>query len=194
MANGSAPDWQRRLWQAPWLWMALVVLLCCVPLFNGLGNIEMENDEALYSYSVETMLAQGDWLTPKALPSETMPFLEKPPLKFWMTALPLRLGLLPDNEFGLRFMDALMGSLAFLYVFAIGRRLAGPVCGLASALLLFSHGHLLFTHGLRTNNMEAAVVLAYCGGLYHFLAWRSPNPDTQAAHHRDGAVLRAGDS
>ena len=178
-SDGSAPDWLRRWWDAPWLWMAIVALFFCLPLFGGLGDVDMENDEALYSFSVETMLTAGDWLTPKTMLSDTLPFLEKPPLKFWITALPIRLGLLPDNEFGLRFMDALMGSLAFLYVFLIGRRLAGPVCGLASVLLLFTHGQLLFQHGLRTNNMEASVVLAYCGGIYHFLAWRSPNPDVK---------------
>ena len=176
-ADAATPNGLRRVWDSPWPGMALVLLLCCAPLFIGLGGVDLENDEALYSFSVETMLAQGDWLTPKEMPSATEPFLEKPPLKFWLTALPMRAGLLPDNEFGLRFMDALMGSLAFLYVFAIGRRLGGPVCGLASALLLFTHAQLLFQHGLRTNNMEASVVLAYCGGVYHFLAWRSPNPD-----------------
>jgi 4-amino-4-deoxy-L-arabinose transferase-like glycosyltransferase len=175
----AAPRWLARAWHSPWPGLALVILFCCVPLFIGLGRTDLDNDEALYSFSVETMVAHGDWLTPRLLPDGAAPFLEKPPLKFWITAAPIWLGWLPDNEFGLRFMDALMGSLAFLYVFLIGRMLGGPVSGLAAALLLFTHDQLVFQHGLRTNNMEAAVVLAYCGGLYHFLAWRSPNPDVK---------------
>ena len=164
------PGWLVKVWRAPWLWMALVVVLFCVPLFTGLDRRDFDNDEAIYSFSVDVMLKSGDWLTPRMIPSETFPFLEKPPLKFWIVGLPIRWGLLPPNEFGMRFWDALMGSLAFLYVFAIGRRLAGPLCGLAAVFLLFTHGPLVLEHGLRTNNMEAAIFLTYAGGMYHFLA------------------------
>ena len=175
----DTPAWVLTLWRTPWLWLALVITLFCVPLFSGLGGLDNENDESIYSFSVETMLKDGDWLTPKSSPSETDAFLEKPPLKFWLVAAPIALGWLPANEFGERFVDALFGSLAFLYVFGIGRKLGGPVAGLASVMLLFVHEQLLFEHGLRTNNMEASVLLAYCGGVYHFLAWRSVNPDVK---------------
>jgi len=47
------------------------------------------------------------------------------------------------------------------------------VCGLAAVLILFAHRPLLFEHGLRANTMDAAVVLSYCAGVYHFLAWRA---------------------
>ena len=153
--------------------MALVVALFCVPLFIGLDRTDVENDEAGYSYGVEKMLETGDWLTPRGIYDGESPFLEKPPLKFWIVYFPIKWGLLPASPFGLRFWDALMGSLAFLYVFAIGRRLAGPVCGVAAVLVLFTHQALMFQHGLRTNNMEAALLLQYAGTMYHFMAWRS---------------------
>jgi 4-amino-4-deoxy-L-arabinose transferase-like glycosyltransferase len=172
-ASAPLPE---RLWHAPWLWMALVVALFCVPLFVGLGRADYENDEAIYTFGVDVMLKTGDWLTPRLIPNETEAFLEKPPLKFWIVGLPIHWGLLPANEFGMRFWDALMGSVAFLYVFAIGRRLAGPICGVTAVLLLFAHAPLILEHGLRTNNMEAAVFLAYAGGIYHFLAWRTSGP------------------
>src|ERR1043165_7029711 len=167
--------WIRRLWETPWLWVGVLVPLVCVPLFVGLDRTDLDNDEAIYSFAVETMVKNGDWLTPKSIPSETSAFLEKPPLKFWITAAPIKAGLLPDNEFGLRFMDAAMGALALLYVFAIGRKLAGPGGGLAAALLLFTHEALLYQHGIRSNNMESTTVLAYAAGVYHFLAWRGIN-------------------
>lgn len=170
---------QRWLWTSPWPWLAVVIAFFCVPLFIGLDRTDLDNDEAIYSFAVETMLKDGDWLTPKSIPSDIDPFLEKPPLKFWITYVPMRLGWLPRNEFGLRFMDALMGALAFLYVFGIGRKLAGPLAGLVAVFLLFSHASLLFEHGLRSNNMESTTVLAYAGGVYHFIAWRSINPDTK---------------
>jgi hypothetical protein len=173
------PSWVRRLWNTPWPWLVIVVAFFCVPLFIGLDGTDLDNDESIYSFAVETMLKDGDWLTPKSIPSESRPFFEKPPLKVWITYVPMRLGLLPDNEFGLRFMDAAMGALAFLYVFGIGWKLAGPVCGTAAVLLLFCHHDLLYEHGLRSNNMESAVVLTYAAGVYHFLAWRSLNPDVK---------------
>ena len=175
----DTPAWVLTLWRTPWLGLVVVITLFCVPLFYNLGGIDNENDESIYSFSVEAMLKDGDWLTPKSPPSDTDPFLEKPPLKFWLVVAPIALGWLPANEFGERFVDALFGSLAFLYVFGIGRRLGGPVAGLASVMLLFAHERLVFEHGLRTNNMEASVLLAYCGGVYHFLAWRSVNPDVK---------------
>src|SRR3989304_1960639 len=169
----------RRLWNTPWPWMAVVIVLFCVPLFVGLDRQDYDNDEAIYSFSIDTMLKEGDWLTPKSTPDATIAFLERPPLKFWIVPASMWLGLLPANEFGMRFWDAVMGSVAFLYVFAIGRRLAGPGCGLVAVLLLFTHWPLVFQHGLRTNNMEAALFLSYAAGLYHFLAWRSAGPDAR---------------
>ena len=125
----------------------------------------------------------GDWLAPKGSPHEDEIFVEKPPLKFWIVAAPIRLGLLPHDEFGLRFWDAFFGAIAFLYVFAIGLMLAGPVCGLLAVLILFSHDSLLFDHGIRGNNMEAALLLCYCGGMYHFLRWvrLKPDPTTEGS-------------
>ncbi len=152
-------------------WLALVVAMFCVPLFAGLGRSDLQNDEAIYSYAVDSILETGDWLNPRSSPNPDVVFVEKPPLKFWIVALPIRLGLLPHDEFGLRFWDALFGAVAFLYVFAIGRRMAGPFCGFTAVLVLFSFDLLIFEHGLRTNNMEAALLLAFCGGVYHFLRW-----------------------
>jgi 4-amino-4-deoxy-L-arabinose transferase-like glycosyltransferase len=151
--------------------LALVLALFCVPLFVGLDREDIRDDEAIYSFAVDRILETGDWLEPKSIPNEDWAFLEKPPLKFWIVAAPIRLGLLPHNEFGIRFWDALFGALAFVYVFLIGSRMLGPVCGLVAVLVLFVHEPLVFSHGLRTNNMDAPVVVAYCGGVYHFLAW-----------------------
>lgn len=153
------------------LWLVLILAAFGVPLFIGLGSTDLANDEAIYSYATESVLTTGDWLSPRSSPNEAITFLEKPPLKFWIVAAPMSLGLLPQNEFGMRFWDAAFGALAFFYVFLIGRRLAGPICGVVAVLVLFAHGPLLFQHGLRSNNMDAALVLAYSGGVYHYLRW-----------------------
>ena len=162
------------------LWLALVLALFCLPLFVGLGRADVQDDEAIYSFGVDRLLESGDWLAPKSSPHENAAFLEKPPLKFWIVGLPIRLGLLPHSEFGIRFWDALFGGLGFVYVFLLGVRLAGPVAGTVAVMLLFVHVPLVFEHGLRTNNMEAALFLCYCGGIYHYLRWADPEADPLA--------------
>ena len=155
-------------WFAPG---GLVIVLCCfcLPLFVGLRGWDVRNDEAIYSYAVESILDTGDWLTPH-LPGG-VPFLEKPPLKLWMVAAAIRTGLLPNDEFGLRFFDALFGAISFVYIFYLGRLLAGSLCGIVAVLILFTIDPLLFSHGLRENGMDAPLMLAYCGAMYHFARW-----------------------
>ncbi len=149
----------------------LVVALFSLPLFIGLGRGDARDDEAIYSFAVDRMLETGDWLEPKSIPNDDLVFLEKPPLKVWLVSAPIRAGLLPDNEFGRRFWDALFGAVAFVYVFLIGTRLIAPAAGGVAVLVLFVHEPLLLAHGLRSNNMEGPLFLAYCGGMYHFMVW-----------------------
>lgn len=149
----------------------LVVALFGIPLFRNLGSTDLAGDEPIYAFAVDRMLENGDWLTPRSIPHDQVPFLEKPPLKFWIVAASMRAGLIPHDEFGHRFWDAVFGAAAFLYVLALGYRAGGIVCGLTAALVLFVHRPLIIDHGLRTANMEAPLLLSYCGGVYHALRW-----------------------
>ena len=146
-------------------WLAAVLVFFCLPLFVNLGTTDLDNDEAIYSFAVDRMVASGDWVVPRMIATADGPFLEKPPLKFWTVAFPIRAGWLPADEFGLRFWDALFGAASFVYVFLIGAWLLNPLCGFISVLFLFAHAPLLFSHGLRSNTMDSALVLAYCGGI-----------------------------
>jgi 4-amino-4-deoxy-L-arabinose transferase-like glycosyltransferase len=152
------------------IWLALILAAFCLPLYIGLGNVDLQGDEAGHSFSVDRILEIGDWMVPKSSPHLDWAFLEKPPLKFWIVAAGIIAGL-PHNEFGLRFWDPAFAGIAFLYVFAIARRMNNPVCGAVAVMLLFVHRNLLFEHGIRSNNMEAPLLLAYCGGVFHYLAW-----------------------
>jgi 4-amino-4-deoxy-L-arabinose transferase-like glycosyltransferase len=150
---------------------AVAVAISFAALAYRLGDWDVENDEAIYTYAVERMLDTGDWMTPRTIPSD-FAFLEKPPLKFWLVAAPIKLGLLPRTQFGLRAVDALLGAIAFGYVALLGYRLSGVTGAVTSCLILFGMRPLVLAHGLRNNEMEAPLVAAYCGGMYHFLAWR----------------------
>jgi hypothetical protein len=169
--------------------IALMVVLCLsVPLFVQLGGRDLENDEAIYAYAVNRIVETGDWLTPRAIPYDG-PFLEKPPLKFWMTAAPIALGLLRPDEFGMRVVDACLGALAFVYVFLLGRWLSDVVGGVAAVLVLCTFEPLVFDHGLRSNNMEALLLLCYSGGVYHVARWIDAGGTGSVAWHRWPAAL-----
>ncbi len=173
----TQPDPARR-WAALLL-LAVSLALTAGPLFVGLDRWEMRNDEAIYSYAVQRVLETGEWLTPRSIPSDN-PLLEKPPLKIWLVAGAMSLGVLPATDAGMRVLDAIFGALAFGYVFALGRRLAGPLCGAAAMLALFVYEPLVYDHGLRSNNMEAALLLAYAGGLYHAGRWADGDSASRA--------------
>jgi 4-amino-4-deoxy-L-arabinose transferase-like glycosyltransferase len=179
--SALSPRWAARVG------LAVVALLFCVPLFFGLDGWDQRNDEAIYSYAVDRILETGDWLTPRAIPDDG-PFLEKPPLKFWAVAAPMKAGLLPVNDAGMRAVDAIFGALSFVYVYALARRLSGPLAGIVSVFVLFEFEPLLLNHGLRGNHMEAPLLLAYCGGLYHFVRWA----DTERRDGRRHALAAAG--
>ncbi len=164
----------------------LVIALFAAPPFAHLADADEQNDGASHSYSVERILETGTWLTPEAIPHGD--YVEKPPLKFWLTAGAMRLGLLPRNDFGMRFFDALFGAVAFLYVYAFGCRLDGPVAGLAAVLVLFLFAPVLFGHGVLTNNMESVLLLAYAAGVWHFVSWIEAPP---AGRRRTHASLAA---
>ena len=119
----------RRIFSSLCASLGLVALVFALPLYIGLGRADLRGDEAGHSFSVDRILEIGDWLAPKNSPGEEAVFLEKPPLKFWIVAAPIKAKLLPHDEFGLRFWDPLFAGVAFLYVFAIGSCLAGPMCG-----------------------------------------------------------------
>ena len=159
----------------------LVAVLFGAPLFFGLDRRDLQSDEAIYAYAIDRMLETGDWLTPRSIRVDG-PFLEKPPLKIWLAAGLIRTGIAQRDERGYRVLDALFGALAFLYIYAIGVRTSGVFGGIAAVLTVFALDTLLFEHGLRSNNMEAALFLAYAGGIYHFLAWVSTTPARARMH------------
>ena len=173
--------------QAAALGLVLVVLLYCVPLATNLAGLEMENDEAGYSYQVDRMLETGDWMTPRAVPTD-VDFVEKPPLMFWLVAGGMKAGLLPHTDIGMRALSVAFGCLGFIYVYLIGCRLQGPVAGIAAGLVLFTFTPLIYEHGLRTNNMEGPLFLSYCAGMFHFMQWMETDARAKRRVHVSVAI------
>ena len=100
------------------LGLGLVVLLV------GLGVSFLDPDEGLYADIAATMGQGGDWVLPRF---DGLPYLEKPPLYFWLAALALRAGL--PGEWALRGWSALAALGTALLTWRIGRRLYGAQAG-----------------------------------------------------------------
>ncbi len=59
-------------------------------LFLALGFDFLDPGEGLYGTIPAEMVARGDWILPHF---DGLPYLEKPPLYFWLTAAGFALGL-----------------------------------------------------------------------------------------------------
>jgi 4-amino-4-deoxy-L-arabinose transferase-like glycosyltransferase len=83
-------------------------------IFYHLGSNSLHNgDEALYAIISREMLITGDWLTPQV---QGEPCFNKPPLKFWLTALCFRF--FGTSEWVIRFWSAAAAvACVFFYRF-----------------------------------------------------------------------------
>ncbi len=110
---------------------AVVLLLVGACLFWGLGRPPIrDNNEALYADIAMAMSHGGSWLIPHL---NGVPYIEKPPLLYWLMALSYKV-------FGLgawqaRLPDALAAWLTSLGCIVLGRRLRVPLAGRTAALI-----------------------------------------------------------
>lgn len=121
---------------------ALAALTACVVLFTLLGHKPLTDwDEGIYAEVSREMLTRG-WPIPHW---NTQPWLEKPPLMLWLTAVFFRL--FGVSEFWARAGSALSGvavvALTHAWVLRIHRTLAA---WLASLILLGTFGFLHVAH------------------------------------------------
>jgi 4-amino-4-deoxy-L-arabinose transferase-like glycosyltransferase len=84
----------------------------------------MDPDEGRYAEIAREMLVSGDFITPQL---NFLPYLEKPPLVYWLTALSLSVGGL--NEWAARFMPALSAIGGVLAVYWLAAKLWGAGTG-----------------------------------------------------------------
>jgi 4-amino-4-deoxy-L-arabinose transferase-like glycosyltransferase len=89
-------------------------------LFVKLGMPFLDPDEGLYATIVQVMVSRGDWVMPHA---NGLPYLEKPPLYFWLTSLTF--GLFGASEWATRLWSALAARGTVILIWRIGRRLYG---------------------------------------------------------------------
>jgi 4-amino-4-deoxy-L-arabinose transferase-like glycosyltransferase len=158
------------------VWPLLTLLAIGGPLlFSALGLSLLDPDEGLYADIANRMRAAGgDWVIPHF---NGLPYLEKPPLYFWLTALTLTSG--EHAEWTLRAWSALMALGTALLTWRMGRRLYGDRAGVyAGLMLLTTVGYALY---VRKASTDFVFVFCLTLALYGFLR------DTE---HRRGARSR----
>jgi 4-amino-4-deoxy-L-arabinose transferase-like glycosyltransferase len=129
---------------------AELILLLAVSLpflFFGLGLSFLDPDEGLYAEVAREMLSRRDWVLPRF---NGLPYLEKPPLHFWLTSLTF--WLLGLSEQAVRLWSALPALGSVLLTWRMGRWLYGPRGGVFSALALAtSVGYFLYVRKASTD-------------------------------------------
>jgi len=138
-----------------------VLLLLATPIYLwGLGTVGFQDpDEGMYAEIAREMLASRDWIVPTF---NGIPYVEKPPLMYWLTAGTL--ALLGPSEFAARLWKVLpvLGTMAMTG--ALGRRLFSPRVGVVGAgILATTLGSFLFS---RITVMDPLLLLGVTAAAY----------------------------
>ncbi|MEE8349040.1 MAG: glycosyltransferase family 39 protein [Acidobacteriota bacterium] len=144
-----------------------VILFCAgvlyLTLFYQLGTLAfMGADEPRYAGIGEEMFLSGDYLTPTL---NGRPWLEKPPLLFWLEAVSF--SLFGVHEGSARLPGALLALVSLLGVGLLARELQGTRCAFFTVLILGTSGlFFVFARAASTDTilvsmLSAAMVCGY---------------------------------
>jgi len=129
--------------------LALLLAVSLPFLFFDLRLPLLDPDEGLYAAIAQEMLARGDWIIPHV---NGLPYLEKPPLYFWLTALTYAVA--GPSEWATRLWSALAALGTALLTWRIGRRLHGPRAGLLAGLVVATVvGNALYVRKASTDQL-----------------------------------------
>src|SRR5256712_6607944 len=140
-----------------------ILLALSIPfLFPKLSMPFLDPDEGLYATIAQEMLSGRDWVIPHV---NGLPYMEKPPLYFWLTALPFW-GVGP-SEWATRFWSALAALGTVILTLRIGRRLYGARAGLLAGLVVATVvGNALYVRKASTDEVFGfCITLAMYGFL-----------------------------
>jgi 4-amino-4-deoxy-L-arabinose transferase-like glycosyltransferase len=116
-----------------------LLIFSAIYIIGNIGTGSLTTwDECYYSILAKEMASNDTFYKLTFL---NKPFLEKPPLYIWSTALFYKaFGI---NEFSSRITSSIFGVLTVLLVYLFGMRLSGKKAGLISALVLLGLPHYL---------------------------------------------------
>jgi len=142
--------------------LLLVLALPAALLYPCMGHMLLEPDEARYAQIPKEMLEDGSWVVP-TLHNE--PYLDKPPLMYWLVALSYKL--FGVSEASARLIPAMCVHGTILMVYLLGRRSLGERAALWAAMLLtiapgfLGIARLLVLDGLLTFCVTTSVLCGF---------------------------------
>ncbi len=134
----------------------------------------VDPSEGRYAASAAEILRSGEWLVPQVfVQGAPVPYLGKPPLQLWSSALAMKVGGM--HPFWLRLPSFLAVLLMLLFMYRVLRRFEGEDFALlATALCATAPGFLvLMGIGMPDTLLSAAVAASYIA-YYAFLQEESP--------------------
>jgi 4-amino-4-deoxy-L-arabinose transferase-like glycosyltransferase len=128
------PGLERRSLSVP-LW--LVWLAAAGFVLAGLGSTGiLDNNEGLYAEIPREMLASHDWRHWIIPHLNGLPYMEKPPLLYWLTALSF--AMFGESEWSARIVPALSSLACVAMLLWFGRAVQRPQVGRLAALMFVS--------------------------------------------------------
>ena len=124
--------------------ICLLVVLCVFFLFFGLNFYPiLDTQEALFASVSKNLLIQDD---SNLLMLNMQPFLENPPLYFWLITQSIKLTNV-CNEISIRLPNTIISSIFVFFTYFMGTHILSRKFGLSSAIILLtSLSYLLMSH------------------------------------------------
>ena len=139
-----------------------VVLL--VSFFVGLGGYALENvNEGLYGEIPREMLLRGDYLIPHL---NFVPYIEKPPLLYWLTAIFYQL--FGVSEFTARLVPAISAASVCIVMRNFARKINLNHTGYTTALILGSSVGMILLARVLIFDMLLCALLAACFTQFYY--------------------------
>lgn len=142
----------------------LLAIACLIFLFIGLNAYPlMDVDETRYAVMSRDMVNSFNW---NNLMLNFVPFLEKPPLYFWIVGASIKF-FGEFSAFAVRFPIALLSSFLVFFTYVVGKRVISRKFGLISALILLSSmfflilSHIAIIDMVLTVFMTSAIYFAF---------------------------------
>jgi 4-amino-4-deoxy-L-arabinose transferase-like glycosyltransferase len=138
-----------------WPFLLGLTLVGLVLFFHRLGAPGlMDPDEGRYAEIAREFFVRGDWVIPHL---NLLPYLEKPPLVYWLTALCFKV--FGYTEAAARLPSAVSALGGVFLAYGLGRRLWGPGPGVLGALVLASAAGYVTLGRILTLDMTFALCL-----------------------------------
>jgi 4-amino-4-deoxy-L-arabinose transferase-like glycosyltransferase len=150
----------------------LVIAFPAILLYPTLGFELFEPDEGRYAEIPREMLKRGEWVVPYL---QAEPYLDKPPLMYWLVILSYKL--FGVHDWSARLVPALALHACIVITYLLGRRSLGEVAARWGSLLLclapgfMCMGRLLLLDGLLTCLVTLAIVSAFEACRREQLSW-----------------------